>query len=52
MLNQYFQNGRHLYELKIYLENFKKTSETKKMRRDTFKCSKLASFSQKNSFLC
>ena len=35
MINQYFQN-------------FKKHLKQKKMQRDTFKCSKHASFSQKN----
>ena len=36
--------------LKINLK-ISKMPETKKMRRDTFKCSELASFLQKNQFL-
>ena len=50
MLNQYFQNGRHLYNLKIFTSKFQKMCETKKIRLDTFKCSKFFLFYKKINF--
>ena len=51
MLNKYFQNGRHLLELKISLENFKKRLKQKRYGVIHLNVPNLLHFHKKNQFL-